>query len=800
MRFQRVVPLAVVTLLLSLNGFSQSAARDRVVTSINDAQITALKGNVNPKARAEFDRGRVTPSMPMGHLLLSLQRTPEQQASLDRLLADLQNPASPKFHQWLTPEQFGDRFGVSKRDYEKTLSWLTSRGFTVSERSPSRTWIAFSGTAAQVAQAFHTEIHQYQINGTLQYANATEPTVPTALAPVAMAVRLHNFKPRARAVARMLKPNFTSNQTQNHFLAPDDFATIYDLQGLYNAGIDGTGQKIAVMGQTDVDLSNVTTFRTLSGLPANTPTKIPIGTASSVSSDLDEAYLDIEWAGAVARKAQIIYIHSDSAQGSGAFDALNYAISHNSAPVISISYGDCEPNFSPSDLTTIAGWLQQANAQGQTVVGPAGDDGAADCDYVTSTRTSATSAIHGLAVDIPSSFPYVTAVGGTTFDEGTGTYWNSGSNNNIVYGSALSYIPEMAWNDTLSDIGAGSTSFAATGGGKSSVFSKPAWQSGVNVPSDDIRFVPDVALAASVDHDGYLTCTPGFCSNPANFPDGFRDAANSNLSVVGGTSAGVPTFAGIVALINQKKGQAQGNINPTLYSLAATLPAAFHDITKGDNRVPCTAGTPDCPGTGSTIGYMAGVGYDPATGLGSVDASTLVNGWAPAIAAPDFTILNTNSSMTITHGTSGSVALNFYPENGFAGSLTLSCTVATTLGSTTCTLPNPPTISPNAVVTVKINASSTLASVHKGFGPFGWESSLVAAFGVVMLVGPGSRRRKALTLSLVVFLLLCLLVACGGGGSSPVTPPKTTPLTGTVTVTATNGTVSHSSVIHVTVN
>jgi subtilase family serine protease len=768
---------------------------------VNDSQVTTLKGDVHPRARAEFDRGPLAASTALQQLLLSLKPSPEQQTSLNKLLADLQNPAAPKYHQWLTPEQFGDQFGASNGDYEKTVAWLTSRGFTVTERSRSRTWIAFSGTASQVAQAFHTQIHQYQVNGTLQYANSSEPTIPSALAPVVMGVRLHNFKPRARAVSRKLKPNFTSNQTQNHFLAPDDFATIYDLHGLYNAGIDGTGQKIAVMGQTDVDLTNVTTFRTLSGLPTSTPTKIPIGTASTVTSDLDEAYLDIEWAGAVARKAQIIYIHSDSAQGSGVFDALNYAITNNTAPVISISYGDCEPNFAPGDLTTLAGWLQQANAQGQTVVGPAGDDGAADCDYVTSTRTSATSAIHGFAVDIPSSFPYVTSVGGTTFNEGSATYWNTGTNNNSVYGSVLSYIPETAWNDTLADIGGGSTSFAATGGGKSSVFSKPAWQTGIGVPSDDARFVPDIALAASVDHDGYLTCTPGFCVNPTTFPDGFRDANNSNLSVVGGTSAGVPTFAGIVALINQKKGQRQGNINPTLYSLAATLPSAFHDVTMGDNKVPCTAGTTDCPGSGGTLGYGAGVGYDPTTGLGTIDGSALVNGWIAATPAQDFTILNTNSSMSLTHGTSDTVSLNFYPENGFTGSLTLSCTVASTLGSTTCTLPNPPTVASNAAVTVKINAASTLATIHKGPGLFGWESNLVATFGIVFVVGAGSRRRKALTLGVVLFVLIILLVACGGGSSSTVTPPPpTNPLTGTVTVNATNGTISHSTVIHVTVN
>ncbi len=298
---------------------------------------------------------------------------------------------------------------------------------------------------------------------------------------------------------------------------------------------------------------------------------------------------------------------------------------------MSTSYGDCESNFTQSDINALVALTQQANAQGITVVGPAGDAGAADCDGDFAGRRVARL---GLAVDIPASLPYVTGVGGTTLND-LGTTWNSAgqsfsvffgkggqgywdSNNNSSNSSALSYVPETAWNDTLVD-GVLDTS----GGGRSIYFSKPSWQIGNGVPNDGRRDVPDVSLAASASHDGYLSCSQGSCIN------GFRGSDNS-LNIVGGTSLDAPAFAGIVALINQKTNSIQGNANPALYRLAATVPGIFHDVTDGGNQVPCRAGTQDCPSTGF-MGYTAGNGYDLATGLGSVDVSRLVNAWVSSV-------------------------------------------------------------------------------------------------------------------------------------------------------------------------
>jgi subtilase family serine protease len=423
----------------------------------------------------------------------------------------------------------------------------------------------------------------------------------------------------------MIRPKFTSSVTGNHFLVPDDFATIYDLKALYNNGINGTGQKIAVMGQTDIQVQDIRTFRQLSGLPASDPQVVLVAGSKDpgiVRTDLGEADLDIEWSGAIARNATVVYVNS----ANGAFDSLEYAISHNLAPVMSISYGDCEQNQTSTDVTTLTAMSQQANAQGITIVAPSGDGGAADCDSDFPGRMNAEL---GANVDFPGSLPYVTSVGGTQLNE-TGEVWSTDqvfgtffrkpqsaywtASNNASNGSAVSYIPEIAWNTTFID-----GQLSATGGGVSTLYGKPSWQAASGVPNDGMRDVPDLAFSASMDHDGYLICSGGSCTN------GFR-MADGTLNIAGGTSVPTPSFAGIVVLINQIMNAKQGNINPALYQLYSLAPDAFHDITQGGNQVPCVPGTPNCA-TSGFLGYNAGPGYDLATGLGSIDAFKLLTAW-----------------------------------------------------------------------------------------------------------------------------------------------------------------------------
>jgi MYXO-CTERM domain-containing protein len=581
--------------------------------------FAALHGSVHPLVREAVDAGRLDGDTRFEAVSLVFRPSPARQAALEALLASQRDPASPDFHAWLTPERFGERFGATPADLARATAWLRSQGLAVAGPSRSRTRLAFSGTARQLEAAFHTELHRYVHRGEPHLANATELSVPAALAPVLAGVRnLDDFRPAPRAVGRAVPadPAFTSSVSGNHYVAPGDFAVIYGVAGAWAAGLDGTGETIAVVGQSALDPADVAAFRAAAGLPANPPTLLLVpgsGTSTVVSGDVTEATLDVEWSGAVARGARILFVYTGNDARFNVWDALQYAIDHSLAPVVSTSYGFCEPLLGSANALQLRQLAQQANAQGQTIAAAAGDSGAADCE-----ARGATVATHGLAVDLPASIPEVTGVGGTALAADVAspsTYWSATSAADGT--SALGYIPERAWNDTA----AGGV-ISAGGGGASTFFAKPAWQAGAGVPADGQRDVPDVSLDASPAHDGYLFCVQGSCVN------GFR-SSSKGLSVVGGTSVGAPTFAGILAIVDQATGGHRlGNANPQLYALWSSSPAAFHLVTAGDNRVPCTAGTPDCPAAAPfVIGYAAGPGYSPAAGLGSVDARALVTAW-----------------------------------------------------------------------------------------------------------------------------------------------------------------------------
>ncbi len=572
-----------------------AAQQDRIAVPVDPNKSVIVRGSVHPQAREPFDQGLVEPSFPLPYVVIMLKQSGPQQAALQQLLAGQHDPASPQYRRWLTPEQYGNRFGVSQTDLDKILAWLGSAGFKVRDTARGRDWIAFSGTAAQVQAALHTEVHRYTVNGEKHFAIASDPSVPAALEPViAGFMGLHDFYPKP---AKSPRPAYTVGDG-SHTLAPGDLATIYDISQLYAQGLDGTGQTIAIVGQTQLAPSDIQAFRSTFGLGAQKIQTILTGTDPGTNSDaLGEADLDLEWAGSIARNASFLYVYSADATG-----AAIYAIDQNLAPVISESFGTCEANIPSSLVAAFETEAQKANALGITWLVSSDDQGAAGCDY------GATVASLGLAVSFPASIPEVTAVGGTEFNE-EGSYWNG---NNLAFGgSALSYIPEMAWNDTA--YGAG---LSATGGGVSVLYKKPAWQSGVGVPNDGARDVPDLSMDASNDHDPYNVYTGG------------------QWELIGGTSAATPVFAGVVALLNQRlssNGQpGAGNMNTALYKMAQSSPNVFHDIVVGNNIVPCAAGTPDC--SNGQFGYSTTTGYDLVTGLGSVDAYNLVVNWQGAPA------------------------------------------------------------------------------------------------------------------------------------------------------------------------
>jgi len=846
---------AAILLLLQavpVISLAQTAAKNRIAQAIDDSQRTVVQGNLHPMARPEFDQGRADGSMPINHASIVFKPSPGQQRTLDALLAAQQDPSSPNYHQWLTPEQYADRFGMTPSDIAKVVSWLQSKGLTVQSTARSRNEVFFAGTVAQIEFAFNTEIHHYLVNGEQHFANATEPSVPAAFAHTALGFHgFDDFRPKPRV--RKAHPHFTSHVSGKHFLTPGDFATIYDLGPLYAASpsLDGTGQKIAVVGDSAITLSDIETFRTLSGLLKNDPqiVIVPNTGTPTHNSDEVEADLDLEWSGAVARNATIIYVVVGPAASHGAFDALTFAIQNSVAPVISNSFGNCEANLGAAFVQSLQRLAQQANAQGQTITSATGDTGAADCESAT-----AASATHGLAVDVPASIPEVTGVGGSEFTGDlagtvTGTppntnatattFWSGTTNSTDTIDSVLSYIPEMVWNDTAVSVSMGQ-GLSAGGGGASALFSKPSWQTGTGVPSDNARDVPDISLNASPFHDAYLMCSPPVVStDPHPCTNGFRDG-NSNLDTVGGTSAGAPTFAGIVAIINQAtNANGQGNVNPTLYNLfqtesssltqcngsnATTPPAStclFRDITTGNNIVPCTPpNSTNCPASGQ-IGFSAGTGYDQASGLGSVDANNLVNAWPPDTTG-HYSILPPNpTTITISApGGSGTSTISVAAKNGFIGTVNLSCALtpasstakitcgftSPTTGATTSVMLTSTTTTASATLTVSTMAPHAISSISasaRPHGRLGWFAASGGALlaGILVMGVPSRRRRWGAVLGLLLFAFLAAGIGCGGGSNTP--PPVITPGTPVgnyiITVTSSSGTTSLPDLVTVNV-
>jgi subtilase family serine protease len=685
----------LIALAVSIPSFS--ATPDRITGALNSREPVALRGAIPRRALPQYDQGPADPALNFGSVMLRTIPTASQQQALTQLLAAQQDRKSPNYHKWLTPEQWADRFGLSPNDVQKITSWLASQGFTKIQVARGGNWFVFDGTAAQIQSAFGTEIHRYNVNGEMHVANATAPKIPAALAGIVTGIHgLDDFYLKPRVMHRV-RPRYYSS-TYGDFLAPGDVATIYDISPLYNSSVDGTGQKLAIIGQTDIYLSDINDFRTGFGLTSLSCTTNSSGLITSCndphfqyvlansvedpgspsSGDLGESDLDLEWSGAVARGAQLIFVNtpyntnSTTVNGGGVWESWYYAVDQDLAPVISMSYGNCEFDFGysvegSSDETE----LQKANSEGITFVNSSGDSGAAECDPEPpenpNSDPSGASATGGYAVSYPASSPEVTAAGGSSISNAnleSSVYW--GTSNGTNGGSALSYIPEQAWNDDYQfyqlcaeDSGnAPLTQFcengddtkgwvsitnqqtaqedmgiSSSGGGPSncaqqdstlsycvSGFAQPSWQKGVTISgAASARFTPDVSFIASPNFPGYIFCTQlselGQSGTGSSCASGIADAVNTYLSIIGGTSVSAPLFAGIVTLLNQSLSTFAplGNVNPMLYQLAAdSSNGAFHQVTSYSNTVYCTAGTPgspqpasvDCPSTG-VLGFNA---------------------------------------------------------------------------------------------------------------------------------------------------------------------------------------------------
>ena len=712
--------LLFLSTLNATSAFGQTTAR--IVETINNANRITLPGNVPPLARAEFDRGDAAPSQPMNRILLLLKRSDAQEAALQSYLDQQQDKSSPNYHQWLSPADFGALYGPADEDIQAITQWLASQGFTINKVYSSKTIIEFSGSAAQVQAAFGATIHNFQINGKTYVANANNPQIPAALAPVvAGIVSLNNFprQSHTRLAGQVQKiagkpgliPLF--NMSGGFYaVGPADFATIYHSQPLITAGNDGTGQTIAVVGETNISIADVQAFRQTFALPANFDSSNIIlnGEDPGITSTGEEleADLDVQWTGAVAPGATVKFVVSASTPASAGIDlSALYIVENNLAGVLSESYGSCESALGAAGNAFYNSLWEQAAAQGITAVLSAGDGGSAGCDDF----NNETVATQGLAVSGLASTPYNVALGGTDFDQvnKSSTYWSP--NNNSTTGlSALGYIPEIPWNQNCAQISLtgcgssapqGSLNIVAGSGGPSNTYPKPKWQMGVTgMPNDNHRDLPDVSLFASAGFNGsgYIVCAG--TGIPSGTSQCNLSQGDSTFSVVGGTSASAPAFAGIIALVNQYQAAhggapRQGNANYVLYPLAKKSGASctstateaagcvFNDVTKGNsvlptggvglgtNSVPCKGTSLNCsssvasangvlvdPAHTTTEAWIATAGYDMATGLGSVNINNLVTKWGSVSTVATTTALTLNPTTGITHGSAENVTVN----------------------------------------------------------------------------------------------------------------------------------------------
>jgi len=684
-------------------------AISRISANIQDSSPLLLPGNHSLLARPEFESGTLAADFAMQSMVLVLRPSVAQQSALETLLAAQRDPSSSLYHQWLTPAQFSEHFGASAEDVQRITNWLQSQGFQVDEVTASQRSIIFSGTASQVERAFNTQMRAYRVNGESHIGNAVDPSIPSALAPVVAGVlSLHDFPLQSmHSELRVAVPRSDAERTPTpqmtlgtaHYITPGDLAVIYNANALYSQGINGSGQSVAVVARSNINLSDVQAFRTLFGLPANNPQVIVNGSdpGTANSDELTEATLDAEYAGALARNATVKFVASASTAASdGIFLSASYIVNQNFAPVMTTSFGLCEASMGNAQNTMINGLWQQAAAQGITVLVSAGDSGAAGCD-----SGSSGIALGGLAVNGLCSSPYSTCVGGTQFNDtaNPSQYWSAGNSGGSA--SALGYVPEVVWNESAANVG-----LWAGGGGASSIYTKPSWQTGSGVPTDNKRYVPDVSLTAS-GHDGYIIVMDG------------------QEYSVGGTSAASPAMASIFAMVAQRTGARLGLANPTLYALASRQSsggaAVFHDTTSGNNSVP------------GLTGFNASAGYDRASGLGSVDVSALVSHWNDGSSTPTMQLALSSTAVSAVSTAASSVKVSATVTGSLSSPIALSAN-GIPAGVTVTFSPASIAAAGTGSSTMLIAVSPTVASGTYSFSVKAISSSLTSSANVSVTV------------------------------------------------------------------
>jgi hypothetical protein len=633
---------------------------NQVTGDVNSGKLVPL-ANHHPQWAIQSNRtGLLSADLPL-NLTLVLSRSPQQEQALKQLLADQQNLASPDYHHWLSPTQMGERFGLSENDITAITGWLRSQGLDVNWVSPSRVFIGFGGSALAIGRAFHTELQTYKAagihGGVERMSVSSDPMIPLALVPAIKSINgLYTVEDQPLHLARAIRSDSPELTTPSgiHIIAPVDFRTIYDY-----SGVDTSSQAIGIVGRSRTDFADFENFRQKTGTNFPNPTEIvptsfgavdpgpaltapPAATVST--EDQLEATLDVTLAGSVSNGARLLLVVATAASGGIEADA-QYLVQSSPvpAPIMTVSFGECESSAGPSGVSFWETLFQQAAAEGISVLVSSGDSGASGCDQNFAAPPAA---------PLPNSPNYIcssgyaTCVGGTQFDDAANSsqYWSA--NNGPSLGSALGYIPEGGWNEPLDS--SGTVQVAASGGGVSSVIATPSWQNGTGVPTTRSgRYTPDIAFSASA-HDGYFGC---FAAGSGNCVDA-ADGAYS-FEYFFGTSVAAPAMAALTAALDTTVGAPQGNLAPQLYQMAATAPTVFHDVTVTSSGVAtCEVDTPSLcnnsiPGpltlSGGQSGYLVTAGFDEVTGLGSLDVGNLLNNFP---TPPTIKILSSPPSVT----------------------------------------------------------------------------------------------------------------------------------------------------------
>jgi len=704
--------ILLASTLFAFSDTAQAAqTAPRILGQIDESRLTRLPGNVPALAQARYDQGEASPSTELTHMRLVLSRGPEQKAAVEKYMLELQDKSSPNYHKWLTPEQIAQLYGPADSDIAALVAWLESHGFKLERVSAAHTSIAFSGTVSQTEEAFHTPIHSFSVNGNQFYSNTVDPSIPSALLSIVVGVaRLNTIRPLANYTKgslgtfdsdssrlmpanvqqeKLIHPNLTEGSAGAYtlYVVPSDAATIYDTPNTtfnanYTSGTSytGAGVTIGIGGDSAILASTIVSYRTkFLGDSTSVPTITNVDGVGE-NGDSDEAYIDTELSGGLAPGAAIHYYASNDL-----ISGIVQALDDNTVDIFSLSFGNCEANLGDSNNSTLNGMWNQAFMQGIAVTVSTGDSGSAGCDAnQDSSGNNIPDASGGLGVNGFATTPYNIAVGGTDFyplNDSFTTYASTSSTSSTHYRSANKYIPESTWNDSTVADGAISANSPFTGtnanivgagGGKSSCitsnaisgacvsgYPKPSWQRGTGVPADGVRDIPDISLMAGngADSSAWLVCTDdtGTVSG-VTVTANCTTQSNNNFYFFGfgGTSTAAPAFAGMLALVQQKTNGRLGQASKDLYDLFNGTHSAsiFHDTTVGNNSVPCLSGSPNCvqntAGFYYESGYDTNVGYDLATGIGSVDVAQLINFWGSAIGSATSTVGVVPSASTIT--------------------------------------------------------------------------------------------------------------------------------------------------------